>query len=867
MRRMNRLFRKTAKRFQQRGSALLASLMVIVGLSLLGLAFVAISETESAISINERNHSQTVALAEAAARVCVQWYQNPNQMLALNLMPANNGAPASPTTPMTVFKTQRNVSAYTGYYKASASELLFDLPFGPLDNDKLYGDEASADVIIDTTTPEGVTFLNTFNDSVFGPEPANGVRPAGEITSIRIYAPPIQGATLVPATTLPGPAVHNFYTGGTRYGVATIMARAEKFDRPRAQANRRSLARAECRIVVSQFPLPTPGGPLQSNTALATNGNFNVHWGMVSSQQSLDLKKDYVTVPWFNAYEKIHFNRGYDSSTQWCSTSTTQACNPAVTLRTGDIVRPTPTYLAANPTARNHEYTVTSNPAAGVATAACNEPAWPTSAGGTVTQNSASPGCGGMTAGQSLTYTERTTTAYPLSFGGANGQSNVPWLYYIARGNMNIQDPWFHARTAQNDTSAGNGNAQPTPFPYGAPPNGGPSWGPTHHFQFQSFDQYPNFKQLIFPIINYDFWKAAAIAGNGQTGVKYLQWVSADSFTDGVNTKTFRAWASSTPGYYFFETQNNQNPQNGGPGILTPGVQLNGGGAYMSSFIYLNAPFATTGLSGPAGKFPQPGEPYMDIGYRSVEVTTGGATPQGDFVRDAAGMPVVEGAVNNQWDYQDLPWSNSGASGGGAPGQNGEFDVYVAQRTVHDPSSATATSTYTGWFPVPYKPGCNPGNNSCPTCNCSEPHEPYLNIKYDGVNTLGLVVGWYDPTTPVANMRFPKRTIDPASGAPPGGRTDTPVTCTATSSSADCTSNAYDLDGALVPLSPATDGVFYCEGDWTSKGNADYYGSVLVGGTVDAKGTPNLWYDESLSRGIRLKGFPRVMVTSVETDR
>src|SRR6266513_1713362 len=126
MRRANVLFRSTARRLRQRGSALLATLMVIVGLSLLGLAFVAISETESAISINERNHSQTVALAEAAARTCVQWFQNPN------LMPANSVAP---TTPMTVLKTQRTVGAYTGYYKPSASELLCDLPFGPEDED------------------------------------------------------------------------------------------------------------------------------------------------------------------------------------------------------------------------------------------------------------------------------------------------------------------------------------------------------------------------------------------------------------------------------------------------------------------------------------------------------------------------------------------------------------------------------------------------------------------------------------------------------------------------------------------------------------------------------------------------------------
>ena len=857
MRQMKKWFRSTKNRFQQRGSALLASLMVIVGLSLLGLAFVAISETESAISINERNHSQTVALAEAASRVCVQWFQNPQQMLNLGLMPANNSGGGTPT-PMTVLKTQRVVGAYTGYYKPSTTDVLCDLPFGPLNNDEFFGAEDSADIIINGSTALGQTFLNTFNDSVFGTEPANAPRAAGEITEIRVYAPPIAGAVLVPA------AAPHFYVGGTRYGVATIMARAEKFDRPRTQAGRRSLARAECRIVVSQFPLPAPGGPLQSATDLSTNGNFNVHWGLVSAQQTLDLKKDYVALPWFNAYEKIHFNRGYDSSVQWAQNTL---------YRTGDIVRPTPAAIAANALLAVHSYTVTTNPSSGVNTSTSTEPAWPVSAGGTVTQSGAP-----LAAGTSIVYTERATTAYPLSYGGAPSASNIPWLYYIARGDVTVEDPWFHARSAQDIKGDPNANAQPYPFDFSNPTQFlqtggccGPSY-PTHHFQYQNFDQYPNFKNLLFPIINYDFWKAAAIAGNGQAGVKFLHWVAADTYTDGVTTQTFQQWATSQLGFYFFDTQNGQNPQNGGPGILAPQVQVNGSTAYMGTFVYLNAPFATTGLSGPTGRFNQPGEPYMDIGYRSVQTGTGGTTPQGDFVRDAAGMPVVAGAVNNEWDYQDLPWSNSGTSGGASPGVNGQFDVFVASRQVHDPSdTGNPTSTYTGWFPVPYTPGCKPGGNSCGACNCSEPHEPYLNIKYDGTSLTGLTIGWFDPGTATSSRRKPKRTINPATGLPPGGRTDTPVTCTDASSTDDCTGNRYDLDGALVqfiaPSSPSTDGVFYTEGLFDSKGNAHYYGSVLVGGGVDSQGTPNLWYDESLSRGLRLRGFPRVMVTSVETDR
>ena len=99
-----------------RGSALLVSLMVMVGLSLLGLTFVAISETENAISANERNKAQTNGLAEAGAKAVVQWFQDPATMEARGLLPANDDD----------FKVQRTVNAYTGYYNELRTHLSLD---------------------------------------------------------------------------------------------------------------------------------------------------------------------------------------------------------------------------------------------------------------------------------------------------------------------------------------------------------------------------------------------------------------------------------------------------------------------------------------------------------------------------------------------------------------------------------------------------------------------------------------------------------------------------------------------------------------------------------------------------------------------
>src|SRR5438552_14836095 len=92
---MKKVRRSRRNRRDSRGSALLVSLMVIVGLSLLGLGFVAISETESAIAKNEQNALQTQAIAEAGAKVIVEWFQDPTWGQTNAAMPLNSTAPAA----------------------------------------------------------------------------------------------------------------------------------------------------------------------------------------------------------------------------------------------------------------------------------------------------------------------------------------------------------------------------------------------------------------------------------------------------------------------------------------------------------------------------------------------------------------------------------------------------------------------------------------------------------------------------------------------------------------------------------------------------------------------------------------------------
>ncbi len=791
---IKRAARRLLRGKRQDGSALLVSLMVMVGLSLLGLAFVAISETENAIALNERNHAQTVSVAEAGAKLVVQWFQDPTTNLNRGLMPANTNA----------IKANRTIGGYTGYYKPTAGTKICDLPFGPDYPDLFCGDENNPDVIINETTAP--SFLASLNSTLFQS------LDNGQITEIIIYAPPIIG----------GNKPAGYYTkDGQRFGIASVRVTAQK--RPGTLG---AVAQAIVRIVVGPFPLPGPTGALQAIGGVGSNGDFDVHWGTVESEVSTGLKKQYSAIPWFNAWDIAHIERGWDSSRQWAAGTSYQGNS---TYPLGDTVRPTP---AASAAAQAHEYTAIQ---VGAGTSGGTEPAWPTSPGATVVDGS-------------VTWKERPPTMYPIKTADSLNYDNHAWLYEIP--NKTVDDPWFQLRSWGQ--VQGNATSSPHPYPWTASTVTA-TWGYTHYFQYQTFSSRPDYKIVQVPRFNYDFWKAAALGGRGQPGVYYLTKNGAN-YTDGVATKSMSSWLSSGNGFYFFETVNNQNPQNGGPGILDTG---GGDPCGFKGFVYANLDqIKSTGCGGSTGWYQQPGEPYRDIGYRQVVETTTGTQTRGDWDTDAAGNFVVAGAFNGRWDYQDLDWSNTNTSGGSTGTKNQIFDLFMAQRTVKPEDGGAA---FTDWFPVEYFPGCKPGNNiTCPTCNCSEPHEPYLNIRYNGVKT-SITLGWSDPST----AGRPKVTD---TGDPSG----TPVTCAAADVStaagqANCTTNAYDYNGGLAQLAPGVNGVIYNEGQFTSTGNGVYYGSIVLGQSSDPKGTCEVYFDETLLKGgWPPKGvtFPRVMIVS-----
>jgi hypothetical protein len=862
MKKLMTLWKKARK---ERGSALLISLMVIVGLSMLGLGFVALSETESAISVNQRNREEALTHAEAAANVVVDWFQNPKWALSKGLMPSND---LTINTELNAMKLTRSSTAGVGKYKPSPIALLFDLPFKPGFDDRFWGTPASPDILISRTSAP--KFLANFNSLLF-----TDTLEGGEITEIRIWAPPVVG----------GSTTNGYYNeGGDRFGVATVKVTAQRFGTADTTKSN-PLATRTVQLVVTEFPFPGPNGPIQSNSAIFTQGSFSVYWGEVSSTKPLSLvgKETAPGMPWASAWDLAEFEHGYDSTLSW-KTGTTYAI--------GDVVHASPAAIAADSKLLDWAFQVT---AAGTTDVlAASEPHWDGNGTGTPVTTYDDNG--------TLKWKRVAPKNWPLYKQDATLKTDYyNWLYQMI--DQTYIDPWAQARTRSwftddDPTKVVNPKESYPGLPAPAGLYIDPSVDPTDAskqpfyswFQYQTKDQTPYYKIVAFPHIDYDFWKQMALAGDGQGSVFYFAYKDAKSgagfyrLTDASVVKDPDDWANSCtgvtgalgPGFYFFDTIGGKNPQNSpnAATMLTPEVKVNNGSPCicMKGFIYLNTTtFSSKGAKGEEDKFYAfPGEPYRDVGFHWViddKTDPNYLKFKTDSISGRIAAPVNPN--HGKWDFQDLNGNNTfdliltDVSNGGAV-------------TVNKPDGKPLTHT---WVPVEYYEGCTiPDPAKGIAGNCSEPHEPYLNMIYpsdtsityaakapmisgniSSYNGSKVTIGWENPNS---QTRLAKKATDSSM---------TQVTNCSTDS-ANCTSNGHDDTGPLSKLEqfgPILEGVLYVEGEYNSEGNATYYGSVLVQGNCCGAGTPSVYFDESLVTGdfkSKFPTFPRVYISSYTTE-
>ena len=272
-----------SSRERERGSALVIAVLVTVILTLLGVAFLLMGETENKIAENEKLSAQALYFAEAGTRQVKRWFDRPrgttgyawnlhNPPLAvmqrdLRILDIDGPGPTAGAA------TDGNAGGALPNYKQGVDsngdgyDDVFDRPYRPNVLDMFVGTSAGPDIRIDRAySSASRTFLDTLSERLLANFPVATANMAARISRVDVYAPPY------------------LEIGGnwTRYGVATVAVTAQIVKTENAVE--RVLAQRTIRAVLNETPYPGPYGPLQSCDMLDWNGSFRVHWGSATAK-------------------------------------------------------------------------------------------------------------------------------------------------------------------------------------------------------------------------------------------------------------------------------------------------------------------------------------------------------------------------------------------------------------------------------------------------------------------------------------------------------------------------------------------------------------------------------------------------------
>ena len=267
---------------RDRGSALILATLISVILSLLGISYLMMAQTESTIAENERNSALALYVAESGARLTVNWFNDPNsstgylvpgtgavdrtkRLIDDDFNPATARVLATGGVSSPIYKDSLAVPASAildrPYRSAGATSLVLGHGFWGIETGTDPDPSNAArgpDLIVSQS------HLDVVNNALFPNFPTGDLR--ARLTRIEVYAPP----------TITIGAV------ATRMGVATIKATAGVFIFP-GTANERQIATRVAKAVINEIPVPGPVGPLQSCSTMNYGGSFDIHWGTGSS--------------------------------------------------------------------------------------------------------------------------------------------------------------------------------------------------------------------------------------------------------------------------------------------------------------------------------------------------------------------------------------------------------------------------------------------------------------------------------------------------------------------------------------------------------------------------------------------------------
>jgi hypothetical protein len=276
----------TGGRERERGSALVISVLVMAILTLLGISYVLMADTENRIAENEKLGAQALYFGEGVVREVKRWFDRP----PYGVNGGNNLVkPATTDIDRTLRMIDTDGAGPTAavaadgtlaapYYKggidrdADGNDDIFDKPYRPALADALLGTETGPDIRISRAAGGNqATLLNALATKVAPSFPDTVHNVSARIDQIDIYSPPY---ILIGAA-------------WTRYGMATVKATVTIYKT--IGAVEQPIATKIVKAVLNETPYPGPYGPLQSCMEIKFNGDFFPHWGTSTAVGDLDL--------------------------------------------------------------------------------------------------------------------------------------------------------------------------------------------------------------------------------------------------------------------------------------------------------------------------------------------------------------------------------------------------------------------------------------------------------------------------------------------------------------------------------------------------------------------------------------------------
>jgi hypothetical protein len=248
--------------------------MVMVIMTVFGMSFLMISETENQISIADRDGRQVLYVATAGTRLIESWFNIPDK--AFN--------PMVPDRSQCILDRRVGDSDYDGLndidvpaagaghrYRGGTSTgtyRLFDKPFRGASRDTFWGSFSNPDILISNDLDADNEYLDRVSEmfNTDGSKSLDGI----VITEIRVYAPPYDSDL------------------EQRFGICTATVTAAKI--LRIGSLKRQVAERTVSIVLQEMPFPAPGAAIESAADVDVSGNFGVHWGGTFTEGGTSLQ-------------------------------------------------------------------------------------------------------------------------------------------------------------------------------------------------------------------------------------------------------------------------------------------------------------------------------------------------------------------------------------------------------------------------------------------------------------------------------------------------------------------------------------------------------------------------------------------------